>query len=181
MCCQRKGKKSVLIICFVLIFCFSSKAHIKCILYFNHLPPVLHISLFMYACIDVVRNAYGKMFRYKDVCVLVQHFQCCQLTVWNLAIFLTLWFYVKSILADFRMSKTVVLTILEGLKFELLGISHLKMSKVSKNSKFRAAQMLKMAVFGASKWHKLISRKTWVAEKAWNFHIMYSRLGCPGL
>ena len=83
MCCQRKGKKSVLIICFVLIFCFSSKAHIKCILYFNHLPPVLHISLFMYACIDVVRNAYGKMFRYKDVCVLVQHFQCCQLTMWK--------------------------------------------------------------------------------------------------
>jgi len=35
------------------------------------------------------------------------------------------------------------------------------MSKVAKNSKFRAAQMVQMAVFGASKWPKLISRKIW--------------------
>ena len=35
-----------------------------------------------------------------------------------------------------------------------------------KNSKFRTAQMVKMAVFGASKWPTLISHKIWVAEKS---------------
>ena len=33
--------------------------------------------------------------------------------------------------------------------------------------------MVKMTVFGASKWPKLISRKIWVAEKSWKFHIVY--------
>ena len=41
--------------------------------------------------------------------------------------------------------------------------------------------MVKMTVFVTSKWPKLISRKIWVAEKPWNFHIVYSQLGCPGL
>ena len=35
----------------------------------------------------------------------------------------------------------------------------MKMSKVAKNLKFRAAQILKRAVFGASKGQKLNSRK----------------------
>ena len=55
------------------------------------------------------------------------------------------------------------------------------MSIASKNAKFRAAQKVKMAFFGTSKWPKLISRKIWVAEKSWNFHIVFSQLGCPGL
>ena len=38
----------------------------------------------------------------------------------NLAIFLRLWFYVKSILADFRRSITTVLTILQALNFDFL-------------------------------------------------------------
>ena len=33
--------------------------------------------------------------------------------------------------------------------------------------------------FWGFKWTKLISRKIWVAEKFWNFHIVYSKLGCP--
>ena len=66
----------------------------------------------------------------------------------NLAIFLPLWFYEKSILADFRRLKTVTLTILEAFSFDFLVISHLKMSKISKNSKFRHAQMVKMAFLG---------------------------------
>ena len=41
--------------------------------------------------------------------------------------------------------------------------------------------MVKVAAFAASKWSKLISRKIWVAEKSWNFHIEYCPLGCPGL
>ena len=35
--------------------------------------------------------------------------------------------------------------------------------------------------FVASKWPELILRKIWVAEKSWNFHIVYSQLSCPGL
>ena len=38
-----------------------------------------------------------------------------------------------------------------------------------------------MAIFGTSIWPKLISRKIWVAEKSWNFHIVCSQLGCSGL
>ena len=38
----------------------------------------------------------------------------------NLAIFLSLWFYVKSILADFWRSKTTISTILEALNFDFL-------------------------------------------------------------
>ena len=47
--------------------------------------------------------------------------------------------------------------------------SHLNLSKCPNNSKFRAAQMVKSVVFGASKWPKLISRKIWVAEKILKF------------
>ena len=47
------------------------------------------------------------------------------------------------------------------------------MSKIPQNSK--AAQIVEMAVFEPSNLQKLISRKIW------NFHIVYSQLGCPGL
>ena len=55
------------------------------------------------------------------------------------------------------------------------------MSKVSKDSVFRAAQTFKMAVFGLQNQPKLISREIRVAEKQLNFHIVYSQLGCLGL
>ena len=41
----------------------------------------------------------------------------------------TLWFYVKSILADFRRPKTAILTILEALNLDLWEFLHFKMSK----------------------------------------------------
>ena len=50
-------------------------------------------------------------------------------------------------LAEFKGSKNVTLTILEAYNFDYLPISHLTMSKISKISRFRAAQMFKMAVF----------------------------------
>ena len=81
------------------------------------------------------------------------------------AIFLALWFYVKSILADFRRSKTANLTILEALNFDFWKYFTLGFSKILKNWKSRAVQMVKMGVFRASKWPKLISRKIWVAKK----------------
>ena len=84
----------------------------------------------------------------------------------NLAIFQLLWFCMKIILADFKRSKTVMWTISEALNFVFLGISHLKIWKISTNSKFRVAHMVKIAVFWASKWSKLTSCKidVWVAE-----------------
>ena len=100
----------------------------------------------------------------------------------SLSFSMSLWYYVKSTLANFRGSKTVSLTILEPKSFDFLGITHLKMSKISKNAKFRAVHMVKMAVFAASKWPKLFSHKIWVAKKSWHFHIVvYSQLGNPGL
>ena len=56
-----------------------------------------------------------------------------------IAIFLPLSFYVKSILADFRLPKTAVL---EALNFDFGKISHFKILKVFNNSKFRGVQMV---------------------------------------
>ena len=79
----------------------------------------------------------------------------------NFWAFLPFRFYVKSILVVLKPPKTAILTIWVAMNFE-----------------FRAAQTVKMAVFGASKRPKLISRKIWVS---WNFHSAYSQFGCPGL
>ena len=56
------------------------------------------------------------------------------------------------------------------MNFDFLEISHLKMPKISKNSICRAEQMVKMAVFEASKWPELVSRKIHVSKKVWSFH-----------
>ena len=52
---------------------------------------------------------------------------------------------------NFRRSKPAISIILEALNFDFGKNVPLEMSKVSKNTKFIAAQMVKMAVFGASK------------------------------
>ena len=57
----------------------------------------------------------------------------------------------KSILADFRRSKTAVLTILKALNFEFMKNLTLENIKIPTDSRFIVAQMVKMAVFGASK------------------------------
>ena len=58
--------------------------------------------------------------------------------------------------------------------FEFWCLEKFQIMKCQKFPKFRAAQMAKMAVFFVSKWPKLILCKIWVAEKSWNFHIVYS-------
>ena len=75
----------------------------------------------------------------------------------------------KSILADFRRSKSAFLTILEALNFDFWKISHFAMSLVPKNLIFRPPQMVKIAVFGASKLPKLISHKNVSGRKILNF------------
>ena len=65
------------------------------------------------------------------------------------------------------------------MNFEFWKISHLKMSKVLKNSKFRAALTVKKCQFsGLQNDLKWISHKNWVAEKFWKcsfcqFHRAY--------
>ena len=61
----------------------------------------------------------------------------------------------KSIYADIRISKTAVLTILKPLNCDFWKNFTLEMSKVPKNTKFRAAEMVKMAVFDILKTDKI--------------------------
>ena len=63
-------------------------------------------------------------------------------------------FYVKSILSDFKRSRTVILTILEALNFYFWKNVN-EISKISKNSKFRAVSMVKIAVFDLLKSAKI--------------------------
>ena len=64
----------------------------------------------------------------------------------------------KSILADFRRSKSAFLTILEALNFDFWKNVTLEMSKVPENSKFRAAQNGKNGIFWVSKMGVLLKR-----------------------
>ena len=82
----------------------------------------------------------------------------------------------------FRKVKNCCFYYFGGFEFWFLRkMSCLKMSKSSQKLIFRSAQMVKMAVFWASKWPRLISCKIWSTEKSCNFHIGYSQLGSPCL
>ena len=111
----------------------------------------------------VLWNFYNCPVRVLFRCLELQSFQSTKITdlgnpigifdcglctlLCSIEIFLPFWFYVKSILAVLSRLNSAILTILKALNFNFLGISHLKMSKNPKNSKIRAAQMFKMAVF----------------------------------
>ena len=99
----------------------------------------------------------------------------------NLAIFLSVWFYVKSILADFRRSKTAVLTILEAMNFEFWQFFTLENVKSVQKSKIQTCSNGQNGSFWGCNWPKLISHEMWVGEKLLNFHIVYSQLGCQVL
>ena len=70
-------------------------------------------------------------------------FPHCVLAHVSKRIFLSFRFYVKSNLADFKMSKTAIL---KALNFDFRE-THLMMSKIPKISKFRAPRMTQMADF----------------------------------
>ena len=65
----------------------------------------------------------------------------------NLAISLPLRFYVKSILADFRRSKTAILVNVAALNFEYWVIFDIFKCESTKKSKFKASKIVEMAVF----------------------------------
>ena len=64
----------------------------------------------------------------------------------KLAIFLSLWYYVKSMLADFRGSKTAILTILAAMNFEYLESFDIFKCEISKKSKFIPSKIAKLAI-----------------------------------
>ena len=61
----------------------------------------------------------------------------------------------KSILADFRRSKSAFLTILEALNFDFWKNVTLENVESFKSKKFRPAQMVNMAVLGGFKMTKI--------------------------
>ena len=65
----------------------------------------------------------------------------------SLAIFLPLWFYVKWILADFRRSKSTLLTIFEAFNHDFLEFHTWKCQNISNNQEFRAANIFKIAIY----------------------------------
>ena len=73
----------------------------------------------------------------------------------NLAIFLQLWFYVKSILADFRWSKTAILTILAVLFLTFWAIFDIFKCGISKKSWFKASKIVEIVVLDLLKSAKI--------------------------
>ena len=71
------------------------------------------------------------------------------MALWKFINFTATLNYVKSILTDLGIAKTAIMTILKALIFHFWGNSHFQMSKMFKNSKFRAAKMAKMPVLEA--------------------------------
>jgi len=74
-------------------------------------------------------------------------------------IFLPLRFYVKSILAIFRSSKTAILTILEALKILYSAISALANCKNFLKQKFRSAETITKVDLEIPSSQEMISRK----------------------
>ena len=61
----------------------------------------------------------------------------------NFRIFLSLWFYVKSILADFRRSKTVIVPISAALNLKYLGTFDIFKWEIPKNQNLKPTKCLK--------------------------------------
>ena len=119
---------------------------------------------------------HTRLIKFTDLSSLIGNFDCGYSTLWKFNNFLPLWFYMKSILAELRGSKTIILTILVALNFDILGISCLKKSKISKSSKCRAAQIVTM------QWQflGLQNDQTWFHVKSeWQKNLVISTLCIP--
>ena len=95
----------------------------------------------------------------------------------NWGITLPLWFYVKSILADLRRSKTAVLTILEALNFDFWKkISHFKSQNFPTFQNSELLKWSKLQILG------LQNNQNWFHVKSkWQKNPANFQLGCPGL
>ena len=110
---------------------------------------------------------YVMMERFSEICGTVMYFSYVK-QCWNLAIFYPILLYVNSILAYFKRSKSIILTILEALNFDFWEFYSWKCQKFKIHSYWNGQKNS----FGASKWPKFISRKIWMAEK---FLIFYTQ------
>ena len=86
----------------------------------------------------------------------------------------------KSTFTGFERSKATILTILEAMNFDFWGISRLKISKISYNLIFRAATMVKIAVFGTFIMTRIDFTKNQSGKKILKFPHFEFRI-CPGL
>ena len=77
-------------------------------------------------------------------------------------------------LEDPTSSKTAISTILEPLTFILANFWLQKMPKNQQNLNSNTQNCQKGNYVGLLETRKLISRKIWEAEKAWNFHTLFS-------
>ena len=93
------------------------------------------------------------------ILIIVSNTQCR-----NYRIFLSLRFYVKSILVFLEVEKQRLWFLYFG-KFQ-----NFKKCRNSWYQKFRSSKCVKIAFFGSLKLPTSVSRKTWVREKLWNFH-----------
>ena len=82
--------------------------------------------------------------------ILQTEYQCCQLTVRKFKKFLVAQISREITFRELDIANLAFLIVLEALKFDFGKFGHLS--------------RLKMAVFTAPKWPKLISRKIWVAK-----------------
>ena len=101
----------------------------------------------------------------------------------NFRIFLPLKFYVKSILVNLKSQKLPYCSLEQPWIFNIWEFHTWRCQKRSQKFKIQSCSTGPNCSFLGliSKWPKLISRNIWVAEKSWNFHIVYSQLGCPCL
>ena len=118
------------------------------------LPPVLTSKTFSsHFLIKVANNT--------DLGSLIWIFDCrFSIRCGNLAIIQPFWFYVKSILADFRQSKTVILTILKALNFVFWKYFTLENVKKYLKLKFQSRSNGQKAVLG------LQNHKNWFYVKS---------------
>ena len=95
----------------------------------------------------------------KEIWIIISHCGNCR-------IFISIRFYVKSILQNLEVLKLTFFAILGALNF----ISAFKKCKNAWKSKCRAYNCIKMADFALLEFSKSFSRNIWVIEKSWNFH-----------
>ena len=81
---------------------------------------------------------------YKNSNKPISHKKLLGFTVWKFGNFPA-----TLILREISRSKTAILSILEALTYEFWEFLHVKVSKISKSSKFRADNVVKMTVFGS--------------------------------
>ena len=119
---------------------------------------------------------------YTDMGSIIGNFVCGYSIVWKFSNFAAnaIWFYVKSILAAFfRRSRTALLTIFQAKNFDFLVYFSDENVKNLQKLKIQTCSNSQNGSFMDQNWFHL--HKIWVAENSWNFHILYSQLGCPGL